>query len=105
MRLIALFVCMLAGMLAQYVYGRLSRPKGSRPPFDFGLFFAPALISPIIFLPLYFGMRTTWDTGSTKYLAFLVAYENGFFFKNTFDQRRAAYASRKKKGSNSKPPQ
>jgi hypothetical protein len=74
-------------MLSQYLYARFTTPAGQRPPFDWGSFIAPIFVSPIIFVPLCstLGVGEHADTG--QYMIFLIAFENGFFFKGYFDQR------------------
>src|SRR5512135_293223 len=42
-----LFVCMILGMLAHWLYAWLETPKLERQSFDFGLFIAPVLASPV----------------------------------------------------------
>ncbi len=49
---IVLYLFMLLGMLAQYLYTRFEMPKTQRKEFDIGLFIAPIFASPIIFIPL-----------------------------------------------------
>jgi hypothetical protein len=84
------YAAMICGMLGQYLYDWLSRPASGRIPFDWRNFVAPLLVSPIIFVPL-FGTLTS-DPGAEKanLMIFLVAFENGFFFKSYFDQRAKA---------------
>lgn len=89
---IVLYICMLLGMLAQYAYNRFEQPKEERKKFDLGLFFAPVFASPIIFIPLLAALQNA-DIDLTKLttaktMVFLVAFENGFFWKEYFDHRR-----------------
>jgi len=90
--LVVLYVCLLLGMLAQYAHSRLSRPKAKRPPFDFGLFIAPVFSSPIIFIPLLAAVQSAgvdlYRADAARFMLYLVAFENGYFWKLIFDQRR-----------------
>jgi hypothetical protein len=89
---IVLYVFMLVGMLAQYIYARLEQPKAVRPNFDLGLFLAPIFTSPIIFIPLLSAMQNAnidfKNLTTPRIMVFLVAFENGFFWKELFDHRR-----------------
>lgn len=88
-----LFACMLLGMLAHWLHVWLETPKPKRPTFDFGLFIAPVLASPIIFVPLLASLQNAdldlsrLDTAG--FMVFLVAFENGFFWKEYFDNRKS----------------
>lgn len=99
---IVLYGFMLLGMLAHYAYHRFSRPSRHRKKFDFGLFIAPVFTSPIIFLPLLSAMQNAnidlMHLTTPKLMVFLVAFENGFFWKEYFDNRRQL----KEKGQNEK---
>jgi hypothetical protein len=83
---------MLLGMLSQYIYTRLEQPKDLRKKFDLGLFLAPIFTSPIIFIPLLSAMQNAevdlQNLTTPKIMIFLVAFENGFFWKELFDHRR-----------------
>jgi len=89
---IVLYLFMLFGMLAQYIYTRLEQPKAKRPKFDVGLFLAPIFASPIIFIPLLSAMQNAnidlQNLTTPRIMVFLVAFENGFFWKELFDHRR-----------------
>ena len=89
---IVLYLFMLLGMLAQYIYARLEQPKAMRPKFDLGLFLAPIFTSPIIFIPLLSAMQNAnidlQNLTTPRIMVFLVAFENGFFWKELFDHRR-----------------
>jgi len=89
---IVLYLFMLLGMLAQYIYTRLEQPKAVRPKFDLGLFLAPIFTSPIIFIPLLSAMQNAnidlQNLTTPRIMVFLVAFENGFFWKELFDHRR-----------------
>lgn len=90
---IVLYVCMVLGMLAQYVHTRLEQPKRKRKKFDFGVFIAPVLASPIVFIPLLAALQNAVvdelkNLTAAKLMIFFVAFENGFFWKEYFDYRR-----------------
>lgn len=89
---IVLYLFMLLGMLAQYIYARLEQPKAVRPKFDLGIFLAPIFTSPIIFIPLLSAMQNAnidlQNLTTPRIMVFLVAFENGFFWKELFDHRR-----------------
>ena len=99
---IVLYGFMLLGMLAHFAYNRFSQPARQRKKFDFGLFIAPVFASPIIFLPLLSAMQNAeidlTNLTTPKLMVFLVAFENGFFWKEYFDNRRL----QKEKGENEK---
>jgi hypothetical protein len=84
-----LFACMLLGMLAHWLYVWLDTPRQTRTKFDFGLFVAPILASPIIFIPLLASQQNTdlslAQLDVPRFMVFLVAFENGFFWKEYFD--------------------
>jgi hypothetical protein len=84
-----LFACMLLGMLAHWLYVWLGTPQGKRRKFDFGRFVAPILASPIIFIPLLASQQNTdlslAQLDVPRFMVFLVAFENGFFWKEYFD--------------------
>jgi hypothetical protein len=89
---IVLYVFMLLGMLAQYLYSRLEQPQATRPRFDLGLFLAPVFASPMIFIPLLAALQNAnldlQHLTTPRIMVFLVAFENGFFWKELFDHRR-----------------
>jgi hypothetical protein len=89
---IVLYFFMILGMLAQYTYARFSQPKRLRKKFDFGLFIAPVFASPIIFIPLLSALQNAnvdlRQLTTVKMMVFFVAFENGFFWKEYFDNRR-----------------
>ena len=90
--LIILYGSMILGMGCHYLYDRFDQPKHKRKEFDLGLFIAPVLISPIIFIPL-FGALQNVDVdmdqlNSSIMMTFFVAFENGFFWKAYFDAKR-----------------
>lgn len=91
---IILYACMLLGMFAHYAYSWFGQPKSKRKKktFDFGLFIAPIFASPVIFIPLLAALQNTIDNlqnmTTAKMMVFFVAFENGFFWKEYFDNRK-----------------
>lgn len=90
--IIVLYLFLLLGMLAQHAYIRFSRPRRRRHKFDVGIFLAPIFASPIIFIPLLATVQSSgidlYEAGTARFMLFLIAFENGFFWKIIFDQRR-----------------
>ena len=90
--IIVLYICMLGGMFAQYLYSLLSKRRNEREKFDFGLFVAPIFASPIVFIPLYAALQNSQidvtDLSDIKVMVFFVAFQNGFFWKEFFDGQR-----------------
>jgi hypothetical protein len=84
------YLSMLAGMFCQYLYTLFSKEAAQRPMFDWGSFIAPVFVSPIIFVPLCSTLGVGEQAEPGRYMIFLVAFENGFFFKGYFDQRSHA---------------
>jgi hypothetical protein len=82
------YVAMVAGMLCNYLYARFSTTSTQRARFDWGSFFAPIFVSPIIFVPLCGTLSGGDQTETSRYMIFLIAFENGFFFKGYFDLAR-----------------
>jgi hypothetical protein len=86
--MIVLYICMLVGMACHYLYSYFVKPKLKRESFEFGLLIAPVFASPIIFAPLWAAFQDAGVTLSPlRYAAFFVAFENGFFWKEFFDNR------------------
>jgi len=93
----ALYGVMVLGMLAHYGYERFQRPPHRRPRFDGGALLAPIFVSPIVFLPLASILDSTDSAHAmaSRLMLFLVAFENGFFWREFFDNRiRAREAGR-----------
>ena len=82
-----MYGAMLLGMLASYAYKRFSHPETERPDWDWGLFLAPVFVSPIIFIPLYTMIQESAN-GSLNSMLLLIAFQNGFLWKEYFDQKR-----------------
>ncbi len=99
--LLTLYIFLLLGMLANHAYSRLSQPQAKRRAFDLGLFLAPIFTSPIVIIPLFASVQAAgvdlYQADSARLMLFLVAFENGFFWKVIFDQRRAITNGKDKK--------
>lgn len=87
------YLSMVLGMIAQYLYA-----KAERGDTTFAIEWMPLLLpifaSPIVFIPL---VSIAGEVSSTPYLlaqpkvmVYLVAFQNGFFWKHFLDQRRPA---------------
>ncbi|HEX3047569.1 MAG TPA: hypothetical protein VHY08_22650 [Bacillota bacterium] len=87
--IIAAYIFLILGMLVHYVFFRLWSSR-KRKKFDWGYFFAPVLISPIVFIPVLITFQSAdinLDTMSAKLLYLFIAFENGFFWREFFDNR------------------
>jgi hypothetical protein len=88
---VVLYICMLLGMLAHHAFTRFERPKRERKKFDMGVFLAPIFASPIVFIPLLAALQSAELDLSrldpARMMLFLVAFQNGFFWKEYFDNR------------------
>jgi hypothetical protein len=88
----ALYLCMLVGMFAQYSYRHFDRPRRNRARWDWGLFLAPVFASPLVFIPLATSFSSAGldlkSLTAAKFMIFLVAFQNGFFWKEFFDMKR-----------------
>jgi hypothetical protein len=85
------YLCMLAGMMAEYFYDQGKRGR-RRFRFELVTFLMPIFASPIVFIPL---LTLTTDEAlaggaftRAKLMVYLVAFQNGFFWRNFFEQRR-----------------
>jgi hypothetical protein len=91
---VVLFISMMLGMLAQafYEHFSLARSVRVRKPIDWGLLFAPVCASPIVFIPLLVALQNANIDLRTltvpRMMIFLVAFQNGFFWKEHFDRKR-----------------
>ena len=104
--IIVLYGFMVAGMLANYLYARFSKPKYRRKKFDFGVFISPVLVSPIVFIPLYAAFKGAQidldNLSGGKMMVFLVAFQNGFFWKEFFDNAQKETKAVAKSGAKKK---
>ncbi len=89
--LIISYVSMVLGMMAHYVYAKAERGD-TRLTIEWLPFLMPILASPIVFIPLVSIAGEVSSTGDiferAKLMVYLVAFQNGFFWKHFFDQRR-----------------
>ena len=88
------YIAMLLGMMAQYVY--VQAEKGAQElTFNALTFVMPILASPIVFIPLLTIAAEVNSPGilsHAKLMVYLVAFQNGFFWKGFFEQRRREVA-------------
>lgn len=91
---VVLYLFMLLGMAASSGYAWFSQPRDRRvrKKFDWGLALAPIFVSPIVFIPLgvaFLDVQVALDNMKTaQSMTFLVAFQNGFFWKEFFDGKR-----------------
>ena len=92
--IVAIVICyfsMVLGMMAEYGYAQAER---GNKKFEFELmsFLMPIFASPIVFIPLLTLTSEVAIGGAftrPKLMVYLVAFQNGFFWKSFFEQRRA----------------
>lgn len=89
---LAMFLCMMLGMGAEYVYHYLDGKAGERK-FDWGSFCKPFLVSPLVFVPLAASLENAQVDVSRfsvpVMMLFLVAFENGFLWRGYFARKLA----------------
>ena len=85
------YCCMILGMMAEYGYAQAERGR-RRFKFEPMTFLMPIFASPIVFIPL---LTLTIDPSlpasalsTKKLMVYLVAFQNGFFWRSFFEQRR-----------------
>lgn len=89
------YLSMVLGMVAQYFYVQAER-GGRTFEFDWMTFLMPIFASPIVFIPLLTLTSEVAIGGAftrAKLMVYLVAFQNGFFWKSFFEQRRTAPAA------------
>ena len=92
---IAVFFCyaaMLLGMTAEYGY-RLGERGRRRAKMNWMEFMMPIFASPIVFIPLLTitaDLSVSGALAKSKLMVYLVAFQNGFFWRTFFEQRRQA---------------
>lgn len=89
--LVISYVAMILGMTSHYVY--LQAERGAKQlKFNWLSFVMPILASPIVFIPLVSLAGEVPAVGGAfthaKVMVYLVAFQNGFFWKHFFDQRK-----------------
>jgi hypothetical protein len=88
------YAAMVLGMVAQYAY-RQAETRDFR--FDPAAFFMPIFASPIVFIPLLVvigDVNTTGALAQPKLMVYLVAFQNGFFWRGVFARDMAHPAGR-----------
>jgi drug/metabolite transporter (DMT)-like permease len=94
---VVLYLFMLAGMASSYLYGRFASSRTNREPFDIWNFVAPVVVSPIVFIPLLGAFQSVdvdlAHLSRAKMMIFLVTFENGFVWKQVFDNRKKGQRS------------
>ena len=84
------YLSMVLGMVAQYFYKQAERGDKALT-FQAVEFLMPIFASPIVFIPL---LTITSDLSlsgpftKAKLMVYLIAFQNGFFWKSFFDQRQ-----------------
>ncbi|HEY5619120.1 MAG TPA: hypothetical protein VIK60_14355 [Vicinamibacterales bacterium] len=84
------YVSMVLGMIAQYFYAQAERGN-KKLELDWMTFLMPIFASPIVFIPLLTLTSEVAMGGAftrAKLMVYLVAFQNGFFWKSFFEQRR-----------------
>jgi hypothetical protein len=102
---VALYLCMLAGMGAEYLYHYFDAHDAKDRKFEIGTFLKPFLVSPLVFMPLAASLQNAnldlsrFD--APRLMVFLVAFENGFLWRGYFmrKMRESKPASAKARGS------
>jgi preprotein translocase subunit SecG len=95
--IVAIVFCyfsMVLGMMAEYGYVQAERGN-KKFEFDLMSFLMPIFASPIVFIPLLTLTSEVAIGGAftrPKLMVYLVAFQNGFFWKSFFEQRRAEAA-------------
>jgi hypothetical protein len=96
--MIICYAAMVLGMAAEYGYSIAERrTRGETSSFDMLTFLMPIFASPIVFIPL---LTLTSELGAgggaftrARLMVYLVAFQNGFFWKQLFEQRRQSVTS------------
>ena len=92
--IVAIVICyasMVLGMMAEYGYAQAERGN-KKIEFDWMSFMMPIFASPIVFIPLLTLTSEVALGGAftrPKLMVYLVAFQNGFFWKSFFEQRCA----------------
>jgi len=86
------YTAMVLGMVAQYAYNQ-ARTQDFR--FDPATFFMPIFVSPIVFIPLLTvitDVNTTGALAQPKLMVYLIAFQNGFFWRSFFADAAGRHA-------------
>jgi hypothetical protein len=85
------YIVMLLGMLCHFLFFHYVLSREKRGKFDWGRFLAPIFISPIIFIPIATTLQNSKvdfaNPSTVNLMIFLIAFQNGFFWKELFDNR------------------
>jgi hypothetical protein len=85
------YLSMVTGMAAEYFFTQAERGE-RKLTFDAMAFLMPIFASPIVFIPLLtITSEVAMGGGAftkSKLMVYLVAFQNGFFWKGFFEQRR-----------------
>ena len=84
------YLAMVLGMVAQYFFAQAERGNKTFE-LDWMTFLMPIFASPIVFIPLLTLTSEVAMGGAftrAKLMVYLVAFQNGFFWKSFFEQRR-----------------
>ena len=87
------YAAMLLGMMAEHGYSQVEHHKQVK--LDASLLM-PIFASPIVFIPLLTLTSDLGDGGAftrAKIMVYLVAFQNGFFWKTFFEQQRQSQAT------------
>jgi hypothetical protein len=91
--LVVSYLAMVMGMVAHHVYTKAEQ-GATRLTIDWMRLLMPVMVSPIVFIPLMSIAAEVSVTGGMftrqKVMVYLVAFQNGFFWKHFFDQRHPA---------------
>jgi hypothetical protein len=89
--LIISYVAMVLGMTSHYIYVQAAQ-GAKKLKFNWLSFVMPILASPIVFIPLVSLAGQVPSVpeafSQAKVMVYLVAFQNGFFWKHFFDQRK-----------------
>jgi hypothetical protein len=89
--IVVCYASMVFGMMAEYGYAQAERGN-KKIEFDLMSFLMPIFASPIVFIPLLTLTSEVALGGAftrPKLMVYLVAFQNGFFWKSFFEQRCA----------------
>jgi hypothetical protein len=93
-QVVAMYLFMLAGMAAEYLYHYLDSQSAKDRSFEIGTFIKPFLVSPLVFMPLAASLQNAnldlsrFD--GPRLMVFLVAFENGFLWRGYFTRKMGA---------------
>lgn len=85
------YLAMVLGMAAQYFFAQAERGNKTFE-FDWLTFLMPIFASPIVFIPLLTLTSEVAIGGAftrAKLMVYLVAFQNGFFWKSYFEKRKS----------------